>query len=55
MKIAKPRYIGTRFLNNLIDDAARNINISSTSSVSTMPGDTSTDVGSDIDTDPIQI
>jgi hypothetical protein len=55
MKIAKPRYIGTRFLNNLIDDAARNINISSTSSVSTMNGDTSIDIGSDTDLDPIEI
>jgi hypothetical protein len=48
MKITRSRYIGTSFLDNMIDNAARNINISSASSVSTtFNGDISMDACSD--------
>jgi hypothetical protein len=55
MKVTRSRYIGTRFLNTLIDDATQNINVSSASSVSTIiNGDISLNV-SDNEFDPIDI
>jgi hypothetical protein len=59
MKITRGRYIGTSFLNTLIDDAEQNINASFASSASSastiINGDTSMDVSDDDGFDPIEI